>query len=316
MSKFSRFAASAVPALAVAICAAPVAHAATSATALPQAIAAASLSSALPCLQPALTKLNLAQSGMNLAQAKSTAILGGKLSKLELMRLNQSGQPTSQAALATTALTSLAPAQSSGIGDTCISNVTGQIVTSFIQPNSLPEAIETDNFLASKRLRISRTTFDSEWNRVQRQGLGRATVARFLGSTIGGPSEATLAKVNAWTNHRVRFAEDRDIYGRGDYWASASVTLKRRAGDCEDIAIAKMHLLAALGVPRSDMYLTVARDLARNADHAMLVVKLGDRYWLLDNATDKLLDGLMNHDYRPIMSFSSTGKWLHGYVQS
>jgi len=31
--------------------------------------------------------------------------------------------------------------------------------------------------------------------------------------------------------------------------------------------------------------------------------------------TDKLLDGAMSYDYRPIMSFSASGKWLHGYTR-
>jgi predicted transglutaminase-like cysteine proteinase len=74
-----------------------------------------------------------------------------------------------------------------------------------------------------------------------------------------------------------------------------------------------MQLLGAIGVPASDMYLTIARDLARNADHAMLVVRLDGRFWLLDNATDELLDASRSYDYRPILSYNSQGKWLHGY---
>ena len=58
--------------------------------------------------------------------------------------------------------------------------------------------------------------------------------------------------------------------------------------------------------------LTVARDLVRNADHAFLVVKSGERSLLLDNNTDRLLDASRDHDYRPIMSFDAEGKWLHG----
>jgi predicted transglutaminase-like cysteine proteinase len=72
-------------------------------------------------------------------------------------------------------------------------------------------------------------------------------------------------------------------------------------------------MLAAMGVPRDAMYLTIARDLARAADHAVLVVKLDGHSWLLDNATDQLLDAGQSYDYRPIVSFSAGNKWLHGY---
>ena len=75
----------------------------------------------------------------------------------------------------------------------------------------------------------------------------------------------------------------------------------------------KLALLAGAGVRREDIYLTVARDLARNADHALLVVRAEGRFWLLDNNTDRLLDASEAHDYRPILSYSAKGKWLHGY---
>jgi predicted transglutaminase-like cysteine proteinase len=126
--------------------------------------------------------------------------------------------------------------------------------------------------------------------------------------------EEALAAVNAWTNRRVRYVEDARLYRRADYWAGARTTLARGAGDCEDIAIVKLQLLAAMGVPRSDMYLTIARDLARHADHALLVVKLGGRYWLLDNATDRLLDAGASYDYQPVLSFSEHRRWLHGAI--
>jgi predicted transglutaminase-like cysteine proteinase len=62
------------------------------------------------------------------------------------------------------------------------------------------------------------------------------------------------------------------------------------------------------------MYLTIARDLARRADHAVLVVRLDGRYWMLDNATDRLLDAGASYDYQPVLSFSEDRKWLHGAV--
>src|SRR5690606_30186376 len=113
-------------------------------------------------------------------------------------------------------------------------------------------------------------------------------------STVSGlsrlaPDMAALAAVNSFANSRIRYVEDKMLYGKADHWAGAKSTLKAGAGDCEDIAIVKMQLLAAIGVPRSDMYLTIARDLARNADHALLVVKINGQTWLLDNATDKIL---------------------------
>jgi predicted transglutaminase-like cysteine proteinase len=61
------------------------------------------------------------------------------------------------------------------------------------------------------------------------------------------------------------------------------------------------------------MQLVIARDLVRGSDHAVLVVRSEGRNWLLDNATDTLLDASLSYDYRPIMSFSQGNKWIHGY---
>jgi predicted transglutaminase-like cysteine proteinase len=167
--------------------------------------------------------------------------------------------------------------------------------------------------LASKRLAIRSTPFDREWNRVRGSGLARSVGSAAFGREHGKLSLTALSAVNIWANTTIRYVEDRELYGQADRWATAGETLRRRAGDCEDIAIVKMQLLASQGVSREDMALVIARDLVRGADHAVLVVRLGDRNWLLDNATDQVLDASLSYDYRPIMSFSAGKKWLHGY---
>ena len=128
-----------------------------------------------------------------------------------------------------------------------------------------------DDFLSSTRLAVSRTPFDREWTRVSAVAL-RAGAMRPLHLSPGHAATLVLLhQVNAWANEHIRYEDDQALYGRPDYWASAPQTLKRRAGDCEDIAILKYQLLAAAGIPRDTMFLTVARDLVRHADHAVLV---------------------------------------------
>lgn len=171
-----------------------------------------------------------------------------------------------------------------------------------------------EDFLASARLPIRRTSFDRQWDNVRRSTISRRALGS-IGKMDDSPTEGMLAVVNGWANRRVRYAEDASLYGKADHWAKASDTLRRGAGDCEDIAIVKMQALAALGVSPDDMFLTIARDNVRNADHALLVVKLRDRYWVLDNTVDRPLDAARSYDYQPIMSFSGTGKWLHGFAR-
>lgn len=282
---------------------------------LPQSLTEAAVAAPQKCGAPVAPAMGAMQPVLRVSRMdKASAILGGRSSALERMRQQQSGQGAVETGVP--ASTSLAPAAArSGFTGAagCQSLAMPVIQPHMVGAGITQHALGSDDFLASKRLPVRHTSFDAEWNRVRSQGLSRSTVANLARFAPGPANLSTLAAVNSWANTRIRYVEDRDLYGQADYWASASLTLSRRAGDCEDIAIAKMQLLAALGVPRSDMYLTVARDLVRNADHALLVVKLGGKYWLLDNSTNELLDASRSYDYRPIMSFSQSHKWLHGY---
>ena len=241
-----------------------------------------------------------------IAASKASAILGGQVSALEAMRLQQAALAPVKLATASLPGTGMVPRSG---GECAMFIVPRDDFTSF-KPGRGATALGADDFLASKRLAVKRTSFDAQWNRVRRDSVGTRTVAGLAGTA---PGEALLTSVNSWANASIRYVEDRELYGKADYWAGAKATLRRRAGDCEDIALAKLALLAALGVPREAMYLTIARDLARNADHALLVVKLDGKHWLLDNATDRLLDASESYDYRPILSYSADRKWLHGY---
>ena len=113
--------------------------------------------------------------------------------------------------------------------------------------------------------------------------------------------------------HRVRFVDDARQYGREDQWTTASETLRRGRGDCEDYAIAKLQMLRSAGFSDRDLYLVVARDLVRRSDHALLVVRAGGRMLVLDNGTDLILDSDEISDYRPVLTFAANGAWTHGY---
>lgn len=277
---------------------------ATGAAALPTAASAASALGGMPLALAAAASFEQARcvtptlpaAGEVRRDDKTAAILGGAVSQLELMR----SQQTASAPAAALPGAGLVPRS----GGECAMFVRPRAE---LIPGLGPRDAGADDYLASKRLAVHRTGFDAQWDRVRD---GRIAMAGVAG---GGVDRTTLAAVNAWANSRIRYVEDRELYGRPDYWADARSTLRKGAGDCEDIAVVKLALLAGAGVRREDMFLTIARDLARNADHAVLVVRLDGKFWLLDNATDRLVDAREANDYRPILSYSAGGKWLHGY---
>jgi len=47
--------------------------------------------------------------------------------------------------------------------------------------------------------------------------------------------------------------------------------------------------------------------------HAMLLVRIGRRFWILDNRSDRLATPADYPDFYPILTFSGSHTWLHGY---
>lgn len=242
--------------------------------------------------------------------SKSAAILGGTPSKLEQMRMAQAPGEVQTALAASVVPLPLLENDSSA---NCAA-ATAAVAPAF---TVAPSLITPDNaILGTMSVSIKHTPFDRDWAAVNGKQASRKmqrTLAA-TGARRSGDRAAQVEAVNRWVNRTIEFGEDRDIYGRADYWAPAGETLRRGIGDCEDFAIAKMELLSALGISRDKMRLVVARDLVRNADHAVLVVTLADGAVMLDNMTDRLLDARLPNDYRPIMSFSQNAKWVHGYA--
>lgn len=231
---------------------------------------------------------------------KATAIVGGGTSKLDQMRsMQNSGQ-----------LVAIDMTQTLQTTSECTHG--GESLAALDVTAPFKDTL----LLGAQSIRIARTPFDGDWAAIQRRPNNiRVQLALKKSGARGSADKAKqIQMVNLWVNQNIAFGDDQAVHGRADYWAPSSETLRRGIGDCEDLAIAKMDMLAALGVARADMRLIIARDLVRNADHAVLVVKLDGGSVMLDNVTDRLLNGQMPNDYRPIMSFSQNAKWVHGYA--
>jgi predicted transglutaminase-like cysteine proteinase len=176
-------------------------------------------------------------------------------------------------------------------------------------------AADTPNVFGSVALAVSRTPLDAQWQRATASRPAHRLNAwtRAFPRSHDRNREALLRQVNQWVNDRIQFTDDLRLAGQADRWASAAESLQRRRGDCEDYALAKMQLLDALGFESDRMYLVLVRDLVRRADHAVLVIQLDDRFVVLDNMTDEVIDSADIRDYRPVISYSAAGRWVHGY---
>jgi len=282
-------------------------------------VASDALETSRPCASPPLDQFTQMAMGPRikiepgagpLGGAKSAAILGGAASKLEQIRMAQASGEVLNSLVAENVPVAIRN------NDSLISCADAVSVASPAFITALPVQYPENAILGTMSVSIKHTPFDRDWAAVNgKQGSRR--MQRTLASTgarRSGELAAQVEAINRWVNRTIEFGEDRDVYGQADYWAPASETFRRGVGDCEDFAIAKMELLSALGISREKMRLVVARDLVRNADHAVLIVTLTDGAVMLDNMTDRLLDARLPNDYRPIMSFSLNSKWVHGYA--
>lgn len=175
-----------------------------------------------------------------------------------------------------------------------------------------PRIAPAPNVFGFVAVPVHRSPLQARWRRVLAAGDGASLTPLGLASGAAVDRSDLAAQVNRWVNRNVAYAQDQSVYGRRDYWATIAETLGKRRGDCEDFAVAKMHLLAAAGVPTDEMYLVLVWDVVQRADHAVLLLRDGDRFLVLDSRTDAVLPAESVRDYRPVLSFNNEQLWTHG----
>ncbi len=231
--------------------------------------------------------------GPYFTSSKTQAILGGE-SRLAAILAQQSGQPVPRAAAVTPA------------------GYAAPLLRAAMPIYRPAVPVDRPDVFNSVALPIDRTSLDRRWRKVAKAPAGAVPAVFNAGLAGRGPIEQ-LEAVNRYVNGRVKFIDDIRQYGVADHWTTAADTLRRGRGDCEDYAIAKLQLLRRAGFAEKDLYLVILRDALRRADHAVLVARAEGRLLVLDNGTDRLTDSYEMPDYRPIVTFSGSRAWTHGY---
>ena len=157
---------------------------------------------------------------------------------------------------------------------------------------------------------LHHSRYDARWQRVLSQSSSPQLPAFIRPAALLGRDQQ-VRFINASMNRSISYRFDADP--SGDRWASLNETLAKRAGDCEDIVIAKLQALRALGVPVTNLYMTIGYEGSYGAAHAVLLVRSGERFWVLDNRTDRLIPQEDFKDFYPVLTFSGSGTWTHGY---
>jgi predicted transglutaminase-like cysteine proteinase len=183
-------------------------------------------------------------------------------------------------------------------------------------PASAKPASTRASKIRAKHIPIGKTPFDPHWQRAQARP-SRAVLNRHLASAgvrSDTSLEDALVRINHYVNDLISYSFDPSLYARKDHWATASETLNRGSGDCEDYVILKLHLLKAYGVSGRRMRMHLMHDLAANADHAILVVKTPSGERVLDNRTNRVFPLSELSDVRPVLSFSEERRWTYAFA--
>ena len=141
-----------------------------------------------------------------------------------------------------------------------------------------------------------------------------------LGEVSVLPPEQQLERTNTFFNRRLRFEDDLEIWKIKDYWATPIESLSRRAGDCEDFAIAKYVTLRLLGIPDDKLRLIYVRAQIGGSSSRVSQAHMVLGYFetptadplVLDNLTGEVRPATRRPDLTPVFSFNSAGLWVAG----
>jgi predicted transglutaminase-like cysteine proteinase len=174
-----------------------------------------------------------------------------------------------------------------------------------------PKPKAETKLFGSREVKSTNLSAFTKWNDIiaKLDNAGMQNIAPELAGyrTLG--LEAKIKIVNSHVN-KIRYIEDKNNWGKSDYWASPAEFFTR-GGDCEDFAIAKYAILKMLGVPENKMRLAIVQDRAKNIPHAVLIVYTENGPMMLDNQLGHVQKVSSYSRYDPIYSINREGWWRH-----
>jgi len=118
-----------------------------------------------------------------------------------------------------------------------------------------------------------------------------------------------IKEVNRYIN-QAKYVTDKNNWGKKDYWSSPGEFFSR-FGDCEDYAIAKFLSLRLLGFKSGEIRVVAVKDLNLKVGHAIMVVYLKDKPYVLDNQIKQVVAAKTIKHYQPVFSISLDTWWRH-----
>lgn len=145
-----------------------------------------------------------------------------------------------------------------------------------------------------------------------------SALQQLIAQLITASEEEKLRRVNNFFNQNVEFANDIDLWGQTDYWATPLEFVGRQAGDCEDYSIAKYVFLKMLNIPNEKLRLTYVKAEMLRFDHPVSVAHMVLSYYatpqseplILDSLNPEIMPSSSRKDLTPVFTFNDKGLWV------
>jgi predicted transglutaminase-like cysteine proteinase len=167
------------------------------------------------------------------------------------------------------------------------------------------------SLLGTSAVPIRAERFSDCLKRARADASASPKLQRLIAPARSLPALQKIAFVQSAVTASIHWVSDTTEWGQHDYWASASQTLSRGAGDMEDRAIVKLQALRALGFSNSDLFLTLARDRVGGPITVLTVRNAGHYYIVDDTGGAPFPVEQRSFEFQPVMSFGMYGAWLH-----
>ncbi|HEY1474672.1 MAG TPA: transglutaminase-like cysteine peptidase [Pseudolabrys sp.] len=123
----------------------------------------------------------------------------------------------------------------------------------------------------------------------------------------GQSGRARLGFVNRAINLAIRAVDKRPNYRGPEPWKGPVATLAKGAGDCVNYAVAKYFALGEIGIPASDRRLVVVGMKRLRQQHAVVAVREGSHWLILDNRSMTIVEAADATQYFPLLVFDHRG---------
>jgi len=195
------------------------------------------------------------------------------------------------------------------------------VASAFFVPATQADHPAPPDIMGTLALQIRPSPTSNRWERLMHASVAQPRLEALAAGARNLSPDEQIAFVQAAVSDEVRDLSPADGCADDGYWAPAQETLVRGAGDCVDVAIAKMEALRMLGMPPLDMYLTTGRVGAERAEEgpretAGLLVRSGGHFWLLPDWARPAVRVDTGEagagGFVPVITYGVGMSWVHG----